>query len=71
MLIITRTEGESFIATFCGVQLRGTIRHVKGKRVKMWLDAPKEVGLYREEVFTAIQAEQAERRKGLLGGEET
>ncbi len=60
MLILTRRIGES-------VKIDGnitvTVLGMKGNQVRLGIDAPKSVSVYREEIYDRIQQEKA-REKG-------
>lgn len=53
MLVITRRVGESFII---GNDVIVTVLDVKGSQVRLGVDAPKTVPVYREEVYQRIKA---------------
>lgn len=54
MLILTRRTGESLVI---GDDVTMTVLGVKGNQVRIGINAPKEVSVHREEVYTQIQAE--------------
>ena len=54
MLILTRRVGESIRI---GDEISVTVLGVKGGQVRMGFNAPKDVAVHREEVFTRIKAE--------------
>jgi len=54
MLILTRRIGESLII---GDQTTVTILNIKGKQIRLGIDAPKEIPVHREEIFDRIQNE--------------
>ena len=54
MLIITRKKGESLVINN-NVEI--TVLEVRGEQVKIGISAPKEVPIYRKEVYTQIQEE--------------
>ena len=56
MLILTRKTGESIMI---GDAIEVQIVEMKGDQVKIGISAPKDVKLYRKEVFTAILEENA------------
>ncbi len=52
MLILTRRPGESL---FLGDEIKITILGVQGKQIKLGLEAPKTMTVYREEVYNRVQ----------------
>ena len=54
MLALTRKKGESLVINN-NVEI--TVLEVRGEQVKIGSSAPKEVPIYRKEVYTQIQAE--------------
>jgi carbon storage regulator len=52
MLVLTRTLGES-IAIDDHIKIR--VVQIKGKQVRLGIEAPKETKIHREEVYLAIQ----------------
>ncbi len=54
MLVLTRKIGES-ISIDDNIKI--TVVQIKGKQVRIGIDAPKETKIYREEVYAAIQDE--------------
>lgn len=54
MLVLTRKIGETITIDD---NIKVTIVQIKGKQVRVGVDAPKETKIYREEVYTAIQEE--------------
>ncbi len=57
MLILTRRNGESLVI---GETIKVSILDVKRDHVKIGIQAPKDVTIYREEIFLRIQADQKE-----------
>lgn len=58
MLILTRTKGQKIVI---GKQVSVTVLNVKGRYVRIGIDAPIEVGIFREEITE--QAKQKKRSK--------
>jgi len=57
MLVLTRKIGESFVI---GDNIKVTIIDIiGGNKVRVGIDAPHEVPVYREEIFEQIKAENA------------
>jgi carbon storage regulator len=57
MLVLTRKIGESFVV---GDDIKITIIDViGGNKVRVGIDAPQEVPVYREEIYELIKAENA------------
>ena len=54
MLVLTRKIGESITIDD---DICITVVQIKGKQVRIGIDAPKETKIYREEVYSAIQEE--------------
>ena len=54
MLILTRKKGESL---HIGDNIKIVITEIKGGDVRIGIDAPKELGVYREEIYKRIQSE--------------
>ena len=54
MLILTRKSGESITI---GDDVRITVVEVKGKQVRIGIDAPRSYMIHREEVYLSIQEE--------------
>lgn len=55
MLILTRRVGETVMI---GDDVTVTVLGVKGNQVRVGINAPKKVGVHREEVYERIKAEQ-------------
>jgi len=54
MLILTRKSGESITI---GDDVKVTVVEVKGKQVRIGIDAPRSYTIHREEVYISIQQE--------------
>lgn len=57
MLALTRKKGESLVI---GNNVQITVLDVRGDQVKIGIDAPKDVAVYRKEVYLQIQKENEE-----------
>ena len=60
MLVLTRKLGES-IAIDDHIKIR--IVQIKGKQVRLGIEAPKDTKIHREEVYVAIQSQNEESSK--------
>lgn len=54
MLALTRKKGESLVINN---DIEITILEIRGDQIKLGVSAPKEVPIYRKEVYTKIQQE--------------
>lgn len=52
MLALSRKQGESIVI---GNNIEITILEVKGDQIKLGIDAPKSVPVYRKEIYVEIQ----------------
>lgn len=57
MLALSRKLGESIVI---GKDIKVSILEIKGDQVKIGIDAPKNVTIYREEIFKQIEEENKE-----------
>ena len=58
MLILTRRTGETLMV---GDEVTVSVLGVKGNQVRIGINAPKEVGVHREEIYKRIKTEERER----------
>ena len=61
MLVLTRKVGEALMISD-GITV--TVLGVKGNQVSLGVAAPKEVGIYREEIYSRIKTEDRIKRSG-------
>jgi len=54
MLVLTRKPGE---ALMLADEVKITVLEVKGKQVRLGIDAPNDVAVHREEIYRRIEAE--------------
>lgn len=54
MLILTRRPGESL---YVGDNIRITVLSLQGKQIKLGLEVPADMTVYREEVYTRVKEE--------------
>ena len=66
MLVLSRLHNESIMI---GDDVRITIVDIRGDKVRLGIEAPRSVQVHREEVYTAIQEENAAAARADLGGE--
>ncbi len=52
MLILTRRPGESI---YLGDEIKITVLSVQGKQIKIGLEVPEDMPVYREEVYLRVQ----------------
>ena len=57
MLILTRRVGE---ALMIGDNVTVTVLGIKGNQVRIGVDAPKDVGVHRQEIYERIRHEKGE-----------
>ncbi|CUS47666.1 MAG: carbon storage regulator [Idiomarinaceae bacterium HL-53] len=58
MLILTRRIGETLIV---GDDITVTILGIKGNQVRVGINAPNDVSVHREEIYTQISNEESEK----------
>ena len=56
MLVLTRRTGEGIVI---GDEIEIKILDVSGEKVRVGIDAPREINVYRTEVFERIESERA------------
>lgn len=54
MLVLTRRPGESIVV---GQDIVITVIEIKGGQVRIGIDAPREVDVYREEIYEQVRQE--------------
>lgn len=67
MLVLTRKVKETLII---GSQIKITVVAVDGDKVKLAIDAPKDIPILRQEVFEAIEKENRESLNAAISSEE-
>ncbi|MBS1983861.1 MAG: carbon storage regulator CsrA [Bdellovibrionales bacterium] len=65
MLVLTRKIGET-IAIDDHIKI--TVVQIKGKQVRLGIEAPKETRVYREEIYKAIQDENTAATQSISAG---
>ncbi|NCN27877.1 carbon storage regulator CsrA [bacterium] len=65
MLVLTRKIGEAIVIDD---DVKITIVQVKGKQVRLGIEAPRETKIHREEIYQAIQAENQAATQSFSGG---
>ena len=66
MLVLTRRTGEGIMI---GDEIEVKILDVSGEKVRVGIDAPREVNLYRTEVFERIESEFAAEKAATNGAD--
>jgi carbon storage regulator len=56
MLTFTRKQGE---VIRIGDDIRVTIKEIRGRKVRVMIEAPREIPIYREELYLQIEVENA------------
>ena len=64
MLVLSRQRDQTIVI---GDSIRITIVDVRGDKVRIGIDAPRDVAVHREEVYDAIQRELSEKEAGAPG----
>lgn len=59
MLVLSRQSDESIII---GDNIRVTIVEVRGDKVRIGIDAPRDITVHRQEIYDAIQRENAKKQ---------
>jgi len=54
MLVLTRTENESVII---GDDIEIIVTEIRGKKVRLGINAPRDITVHRKEIYEAIQAQ--------------
>jgi len=54
MLVLTRTENESVII---GDDIEIIVTGIRGKKVRLGINAPRDITVHRKEIYEAIQAQ--------------
>lgn len=54
MLVLTRRPGESIVV---GQDIVVTVIEIKGGQVRIGIDAPREIDVYREEIYEQVRQE--------------
>ena len=65
MLVLSRRPEESLLIDR---EIRVTVLEVRGNRVRLGIEAPKEVPVHRSEIHAAIQSERAAAEEGSRAG---
>lgn len=58
MLVLSRHRNESIVIGDCPQKIEVLIVDIRGDKVRLGIEAPKEVPVHRKEVFDAIQRQQ-------------
>jgi carbon storage regulator len=64
MLVLSRQRDQTIVI---GDNIRITIVDVRGDKVRIGIDAPRDVAVHREEVYDAIQRELTEKESETAG----
>jgi carbon storage regulator len=68
MLVLSRKKDESIIIND---HIRVTVVEIRGDKVRLGIDAPKEVSVHRREVYEAIQNQKAQEETSKVGSSES
>ena len=60
MLVLTRSVGERLIINNGEICLN--VLEIKGNQVRIGIDAPKNISIHREEIYTRIQSEKKQKQ---------
>jgi carbon storage regulator len=66
MLVLSRKKNESIIID---QEIRITVVEIRGDKVRLGIEAPKEVPVHRSEIHDAIRSERAAEERDLARGE--
>ncbi len=61
MLVLTLKKNESIII---GDSIKLTVLEIRGDKVRLGIEAPKEIPVHRQEVYEAIQRDREQRDEG-------
>ena len=67
MLVLSRKKDESIIIND---HIRVTVVEIRGDKVRLGIDAPKDVSVHRREVYEAIQSQKALEESSKVGSSE-
>ena len=62
MLVLSRKKDEKIVI---GDNITIMVIEIRGDKVRLGIDAPREVTVHRQEVYEAIKREQDEQQKGI------
>lgn len=68
MLVLSRKKDEKIII---GDQITVMVIEIRGDKVRLGIDAPKEVSVHRQEVYEAIRREREAQQKGNFSADPT
>ena len=66
MLVLSRKKNESIVIDD---RIVITVVEIRGDKIRLGIEAPRDVAVHRSEIFAAIQAEQAAAAAALLPSE--